>query len=234
MGARILVAEDDPQLLEVVRRYLHRDGYEVQGVADGRAAIDAARRDAPDLLVLDLMLPLVDGLDVCRVLRSESDLPIIVLTALSTENDVLLGLDLGADDYMTKPFSPPQLVARVRALLRRTGSSRRPNRVSEALTPISLGPLTVDPARHEVTVDGVAVSCTPGEFSILSALVAHPGQVFTRSQLLDVLHGDDRYFNRRVVDSHIKNLRHKIEPEPGRPRLLLTVYGLGYKASEPR
>jgi DNA-binding response OmpR family regulator len=229
MGAYVLVAEDDVKQAELIRRYLEREGHAVATVHDGRAALDEARTRTPDLLVLDVMMPKVDGLDVCRILRAESDVPVLMLTARATEDDLLLGLDLGADDYMTKPYSPRELVARVRTLLRRAA------RTGQDRTPVlRAGALVVDPARHEVTVDGARVDCTPGEFQVLELLAAHPGQVFTREQILSHLHGFDRYITSRTVDVHVMNLRRKIEPAPRLPVRLLTVYGVGYKlAAEP-
>lgn len=232
MCAHVLVAEDDAKQAELVRRYLRREGHTVTVVHDGRAAIEEARRREPDLLVLDIQMPRVDGLDVARVLRAESDLPILMLTARSTEDDLLLGLDLGADDYMTKPYSPRELMARIRTLLRRS-SARRPPEAPPAPDPVlRVGGLTVDPARHEVTVDGRPADCTPGEFHILAALAALPGRVFSRAQLLDSVHGFDRYITTRTVDVHIMNLRKKIEPDPRRPRYLVTVFGVGYKLTD--
>ncbi|MFI6323989.1 response regulator transcription factor [Nonomuraea sp. NPDC050556] len=211
MAAHVLVAEDDEGQAELVRRYLEREGHAVTVVHDGRAAIDEARAVQPDVVVLDLMMPRVDGLDVCRILRGESDVPVLMLTARSTEDDLLLGLDLGADDYMTKPFSPRELVARVRTLLRR---------VRAADQAFVVGDLTVDPIRHEVRRGGALIECTPGEFQLLATMAAEPGRVFSRSQLL----GFDRYITERTVDMHVMNLRKKIGPG-----LLATVYGVGYK-----
>ncbi|GAA0535847.1 DNA-binding response regulator [Saccharopolyspora subtropica] len=220
----MLVAEDDPKQAELVRRYLERENHRVVVVHDGRAAIDEARRRTPDLVVLDVMMPKVDGLDVCRVLRAESDVPILLLTARTTEDDVLLGLDLGADDYVTKPYSPRQLVARIRALLRRV---RRMRESGEQ--PLRVGELVVDPQRHEVTMGGVLLDCTPAEFRMLAVLAAEPGRAFTRAQLLSQAFGTDRYITERTVDVHVMNLRRKLEPDPRRPTYLLTVYGIGYK-----
>jgi len=227
MPAHILIAEDDAKQAELVRRYLEHDHHTVTVVGDGRSAIDEARRLRPDLLVLDIMLPLVDGLDVARVLRSESELPILMLTARSTEDDLLLGLDLGADDYMTKPFSPRELAARVRTLLRRTVPA--PTSVDGVLI---VGPLRIDPLRHRVEVDGAPVTVTAGEFRLLEALALEPGRVFSRQQLLEQLHGFDRFITGRTIDVHVMNLRKKIEAIPGRPRYLLTVYGVGYTLTD--
>ncbi|MFD7406361.1 response regulator [Streptomyces sp. NPDC059866] len=223
MCAHILIAEDDEMQAELIRRLLLQDGHNPVVVTDGRAAIDAAESRRPDLVVLDLMLPKVDGLGVCRVLRRHGDIPVLMLTARSTEDDVLLGLELGADDYMTKPYSPRELLARIRTVLRRT---LRPADDSPVLR---AGGITVDPARHEVTCDGIPVPCTPGEFAILHAMTAAPDRVFSRRQLLQLTRGHDRASTERAIDVHIMNLRKKIEPDPRRPVRLLTVFGVGYK-----
>ncbi|MFJ4971269.1 response regulator transcription factor [Streptomyces sp. NPDC088755] len=230
MCADVIVAEDDEKQAELVRRYLEREGHAVRIVGDGLAALDAVRHREPDLLVLDVMMPRADGLDVVRVLRAEArELPVLMLTARTTEDDLLLGLDLGADDYMTKPYSPRELMARVRTLLRRT---RRPGGgVDDPV--LRVGGLAVDPQRHEVTVDGEPVGCTRGEFRILAALAAGPDRVFSRQRLLAELHGFDRYISDRTVDVHVMNLRKKIEPTPRRPVRLLTVFGVGYKLTDP-
>ncbi|WP_370949822.1 response regulator transcription factor [Amycolatopsis sp. cg5] len=224
MCAHIVLAEDDEKQAELVRRYLERERHSVVVVPDGRAALDEVRRALPDLLVLDVMLPKVDGLDVCRILRAESDVPVLMLTARSTEDDLLLGLDLGADDYMTKPFSPRELMARVRTLLRRTSPSAPQPGASARV-----GTLTVDPVRHVVTNNGHPVECTPGEFRLLEVMASQPERVFTRAQLLEHLHGFDRYITHRAIDVHVLNLRKKIEAQPRKPVLLVTVYGVGYK-----
>jgi DNA-binding response OmpR family regulator len=229
--ARILVAEDDRKQADLIGRYLEREGYSVAVVHDGRAAIDAARQRCPDLLVLDVMMPRVDGLDVCRVLRAESDVPIIMLTARSTEDDMLLGLDLGADDYLTKPYSPRELVARVRTVLRRTRKGAGPSG-GAAEGPYRVGDLEVDTVRHEVRLNGAMVETTPAEFRILAALIAEPGRAFSRAQLLTEAFGFDHYALDRTVDVHVMNLRRKIEVNASDPRYLLTVYGVGYKMAE--
>jgi len=229
MCAYVLVAEDDPKQAELARRYLEHEGHAVVVVADGRAALEEIRSNPPDLMVLDVMMPRVDGLDVCRILRRDSDLPVLMLTARTTEDDLLLGLDLGADDYMTKPYSPRELAARVRTLLRRTRSAPAEAAADHVLR---VGTLQVDPVRHEVSVDGRPVTCTPGEFHLLEALAAEPGRVFTRDQLLRHLHGFDSYVTARTVDVHVMNLRRKIEPDPRRPVRLVTVYGIGYKLND--
>ncbi|QIQ04511.1 response regulator transcription factor [Streptomyces liangshanensis] len=230
MCAYVVVAEDDKKQAELVRRYLEREGHDVVVVHDGRAALEQVRHRPPDLLVLDVMMPKVDGLDVCRILRTESDLPVLMLTARSTEDDLLLGLDLGADDYMTKPFSPRELMARIRSLLRR---SARTVAAAPAPDPVlTVGALRVDPGRHEVWAHGRRIECTPGEFRLLEVLAERPGQVFTRAQILEQLHGFDRYITSRTVDVHVMNLRKKIEPHPRRARTLVTVYGVGYKLAD--
>ncbi len=228
MNARVLVAEDDTKQAEVIRRYLESEGHTALLVHDGRAALDEVRRHRPDLLVLDVMMPVVDGLDVCRVLRRESDLPVLMLTARSTEEDLLLGLDLGADDYLTKPYSPRELMARVRTLLRRT-------RASGTVTNdpvLRVGALAVDPVRRVVEVEGRQVACTPGEFDVLATMAAEPERVFTRRQLLASTRGDDRYITERTIDVHVLNLRKKIERVPRRPAYLQTVFGVGYRLSD--
>ncbi|GAA0405006.1 response regulator transcription factor [Microbispora corallina] len=227
MCAYVLVAEDDVKQADLVRRYLEHEGHRVVTVHDGRSALEEVRRRAPDLMVLDVMMPKVDGLDVCRIVRAESDLPVLMLTARTTEDDLLLGLDLGADDYMTKPYSPRELMARVRALLRRTRAA-----ASAPAPVLTAGAVTVDPARHEVVVDGRRIEFTPGEFQILELMAGEPGRVFTREQILLHLHGFDRYITSRAVDVHVMNLRRKIEPEPRRPVRLVTVHGVGYKLTD--
>ena len=223
----MLVAEDDPRQAEVLRRYLEADGHSTAVVHDGRSALEHARRQPPDLLVLDVMMPLVDGLDVCRTLRQESDLLVLMLTARGEEDDLVLGLGLGADDYVTKPYSPRELMARIQTLLRR--SRRDPAR----LPPVRrVGPLRLDPHRHEVTVTGRPVDCTPGEFALLAAMTAQPDRVFTRAQLLEHTSGFERNSTDRTIDVHVMNLRRKIEPDPRRPVHLITVYGIGYKLTD--
>ena len=225
MNGRILVAEDDPKQADLIRLYLEREGFAVAITNDGREALDEARRRAPDLVLLDVMMPRVDGLDVCRILRYESDVPIVMLTARSTEDDMLLGLDLGADDYIAKPYSPRELLARVRTILRRT--NRRDDNQQ-----FTIGELVVDTGRHEVHLSGSLVECTPKEFGILAALVASPGRAFTRLQLLEEAFGFDYDGLERTVDVHIANLRKKIEPDLADPTHLLTAYGVGYKCND--
>ncbi|MEV6341945.1 response regulator transcription factor [Actinoplanes sp. NPDC051851] len=226
MGARILIAEDDRKQSELLRVYLERDGHSVQVVADGRTALERCRSNAPDLVILDVMMPAMDGLDVCRVLRAESDVPIMLLTSRSTEDDILLGLELGADDYVTKPYSPRQLTARVRVLLRRTG------RIAAEPEVLTVGDLVIDAARFEARVRGELVPLTPKEFGILRALAAEPGRVFSRAQIIDRAFGFDRYIVERTVDAHVMNLRRKIEDDPANPVYVQTVYGRGYRMPE--
>ncbi|MEU0287026.1 response regulator [Streptomyces sp. NPDC052492] len=228
MRAHVLVAEDDEMQAELIRRSLLSEGHTVTVVHDGAAALDAARRLRPDLVVLDLMLPVLDGFDVCRTLRGDGDTPVLMLTARTAEDDVLRGLDLGADDYMTKPYSPRELLARIRTVLRRSGHGAPGERVVRA------GGISVDPARHEVRRDGEPVDCTPAEFAILLAMAAEPDRVFSRRQLLACTRGIDRASTERAVDVHIMNLRRKIEDDPRGPRRLLTVFGVGYKLSAAR
>ncbi|MGX1472077.1 UNVERIFIED_CONTAM: two-component system response regulator MtrA [Streptomyces canus] len=232
MCAHVLVAEDDEMQAELIRRSLLAEGHTATVVHDGRAALDAARRLAPDLVVLDLMLPVIDGFGVCRVLRRDEDIPVVMLTARSEEDDVLLGLELGADDYMTKPYSPRELMARIRTVLRRSGRGAAADRPEDPV--LRAGGLSVDPVRHEVRCDGAPVECTPAEFEILLAMVAEPERVFSRRQLLEVTRGTDRASTERAVDVHIMNLRRKIEADPRRPVRLLTVFGVGYKLSGGR
>ncbi|MEU6305866.1 response regulator transcription factor [Streptomyces chartreusis] len=230
MCAHVLVAEDDEMQAELIRRSLLSEGHTATVVHDGSAALDAARRLRPDLVVLDLMLPVIDGFGVCRVLRRDDDIPVLMLTARSAEDDVLLGLELGADDYMTKPYSPRELMARIRTVLRRSGraAGRRENPLVRAAG------IAVDPERHEVRCDGAPVECTPAEFEILLAMVAEPERVFSRRQLLECTRGTDRASTERAVDVHIMNLRRKIEADPRSPARLLTVFGVGYKLSGGR
>jgi DNA-binding response OmpR family regulator len=226
VNGRILIAEDDVKQAELIRLYLEREGYSVLVTHDGRTALDQIRARQPDLVVLDWMMPGMDGLDVTRAVRMGSDVPIILLTARSTEDDLLLGLDLGADDYMTKPFSPRELAARVRTVMRR----RTPTPGGDQL--IRIGSLEVDAVRHEVRIEGTAVEVTPKEFAILEALARSPGRAFTRIQLLQQAFGFDYEGLERTVDVHVLNLRKKIEPDAAAPTYLLTVYGVGYKMAE--
>ncbi len=223
MQHKILVVDDDRKTVDLIALYLRRDHYEVLTAYDGRAALEVARQRRPHLVVLDWMLPKVDGMEVCRTLRQESDVPIIMLTARTTEEDKLMGLNLGADDYVVKPFSPRELVARVRVVLRRL--SQDEGSVEE----LRFGELTVDLARHEVQVRGGRVHLTPKEFKLLGVLAQRPGFVFTRSALLDQVFGFNYEGYERTVDVHLGNLRKKIELDPEHPAYIQTVYGVGYK-----
>ena len=226
MTARILVADDDPKHAQLIRLYLEREGHQVLTVGDGRAALDQARARRPDLIVLDIMMPFVDGLDVCRILRAESNVAILLVTARSSENDMLLGLDIGADDYLAKPVSPRELTARVRALLRRVGA---PGVQSSSLR---VGDLEIDAGRFEVRVLGEPVNLTAKEFGILELLAREPGRVFTRGQIIDKTFGFEHDVSERTVDAHVVNLRRKIETNPAEPRYVQTVYGRGYRMAE--
>ncbi|MER5717964.1 response regulator transcription factor [Streptomyces sp. NPDC002132] len=231
MCAHVLVAEDDAMQAELIRRSLLAEGHSATVVHDGSAALDAVRRESPDLVVLDLMLPVIDGFGVCRVLRRSDDVPVLMLTARAAEEDVLLGLELGADDYMTKPYSPRELMARIRTVLRRSGRTADGRREAPV---VRAAGIAVDPERHEVRCDGEPVDCTPAEFQILLALAGEPERVFSRRQLLQCTRGFDRSSTERAVDVHIMNLRRKIEADPRRPVRLLTVFGVGYKLSGGR
>lgn len=222
VSAYLLVAEDDRGQAEVLRRYLTAAGYDTVVVYDGRAALDEVRRRRPDLLVLDVMMPGLGGLTVARILRAESAVPILMLTARAGEDDILAGLDGGADDYLTKPYSPRELTARVRALLRRSCGPTHD-------MVLTVGKLVVDVSQHQVYADGHLVNCTPGEFAILAAMAAQPDRVFTRAQLLEQTNGVERDSVERSIDVHVLNLRRKVEPNPKRPTRLVTVYGIGYK-----
>lgn len=220
----ILVVDDDHRIVELVTLYLKREGYRVLQAFDGNAALDLARADPPSLAILDLMLPGVNGLVICKTLQGELGLPVIMLTARSTEEDRMRGLDLGADDYVVKPFSPRELVSRVRAVLRRVKRARDQG----AGGPIDFGPLRIDPARHEVAVGGRAVELTPTEFRILIALARAPGQVFTRQQLLDRAFDEAFEGFERNIDVHVMNLRRKLGLSSEGPAIK-TVYGVGYR-----
>ena len=223
--ATILVVDDEPKIARLLRDYLERAGFGVSIAHDGREALMRARTERPDLVILDLGLPALDGLDVTRQLRRDGDMPILMLTARDDEADRVAGLELGADDYVTKPFSPREVVARVRAILRRRGGPS-----GEAV--IRVGALEVDPGRMRVMVNGRGVELTGTEFALLSALARQPGRVYTRSQLLDAIHGTAFESYERAIDAHVKNLRRKLEPDPHRPRLLLTVHGVGYRLTD--
>jgi DNA-binding response OmpR family regulator len=224
----VLIVDDEVQIVDLARDYLEHAGFAVITAADGRAGLSLARTRSPDLLILDLGMPELDGLDVIRAVRRDSNLPIVVLTARDDELDKLLGLELGADDYVTKPFSPRELVARVKAVLRRM----EPSDVSSEL--IRAGEVSLDLPRMRVEVEGRLVELTPTEFELLATLARRPGRIFTRSQLLDAVRGVTIESYERAIDSHIKNLRRKIEPDPRSPRFILTVYGVGYRFADER
>ncbi|HEY6104236.1 MAG TPA: response regulator transcription factor [bacterium] len=225
--ATILVVDDEPKIAQLARDYLEHAGFTVLTAADGSTGLARAREDRPDLIVLDLRLPDLDGLDVTRALRKDSSVPIIMLTARGEESDKLVGLELGADDYVVKPFSPKELVARVRAVLRRWEHAA----VADADI-LRAGDLVLDVPRMRVTAGGAPVELSPTEFQLLTALARHPGRVFTRSQLLDALHGVAFESYERAIDAHVKNLRRKLELDPRRPRYILTVYGVGYRLAD--
>lgn len=223
----VLIVDDEPKIVQLARDYFERGGFTVADASDGQAALTAFRRQPAHLLVLDVGLPGRDGLDVIREIRKASNVPIIILTARGEETDKLIGLELGADDYVVKPFSPKELVARARAVLRRAEAAAIPSDLVRA------GDLTLDVPRMRLSVADRPVELTPTEFQLLTALARQPGRIFTRAQLLDVVHGIAFESYERAIDTHIKNLRRKIEPDPRRPRYLITVYGVGYKLSEP-
>jgi len=226
----ILVVEDEPDIADLVKYHLEKAGLPARVVGDGKQALELIVRDQPDLIVLDLMLPGMDGLELCRRLRGSPatrGIPLIMLTAKAEEVDRIVGLEMGADDYIPKPFSPRELVARVKAVLRRTAAAPEP---SEA--PVTAGALRLDPARHEVTRGGQPVLLSAMEFRLLEFFLRHRGRVYTRSQLLDQVWGQDRFVEPRTVDVHIRRLREKVEDDPRRPTLIVTVRGLGYKCRE--
>ena len=231
IAPKILVVDDEHSLVDLVRSYLEAEGYRVSEAFDGYSALQIAEQERPDVVVLDVMMPGLDGVEVCRRLRHFSNAYVLMLTSKSGEVDKLIGLSVGADDYMTKPFSPRELVARVKAMLRRaemgaaTGAGRLSPDVPE---PVVFGDLVVDVARHEVTQGGKIVQLTPREFDLLAALSAHPGLVFTRAQLLHRVWGDEVY-DGRVVDVHITGLRKKLDDDPASPRYIETVRGVGFR-----
>ena len=224
----ILVVDDEPKIVKLVRDYLERAGFAVRAASDGKSALSLARTERPDLIVLDLGLPQMDGLDVTRELRKLSNVPIIMLTARSEESDKLIGLELGADDYITKPFSPKELVARVRVVFRRMETY-----AANGAEIVRAADLTLDVSRMRVLAqDREIEELTPTEFTLLAALTRYPGRVFTRAQLLGALHGVAFESYERAIDAHIKNIRHKLELSQAQPRYILTVYGIGYKFAD--
>ncbi len=225
LGNKILVVDDDPNVVELVRLYLERDGHEVLIANDGVSGLELAREELPDLIVLDLMMPRMDGMEVCRTLRQESSVPVVMLTAMVEEDDRLAGLDLGADDYITKPFSPRELAARVRAVLRRTARDR------DDAGPgwLESGPFAVDLRQQSVTVAGTLITLTPTEFRLIALLVREPGRIFSREQIIDRVFGYDFDGFDRTVDAHMSSLRRKVDTVPGTAKRIQTVYGSGYR-----
>jgi DNA-binding response OmpR family regulator len=226
MSQKILVVDDELDIVKVVRAYLEQSGFRVITASDGEQALAAFRHEQPDLIVLDLNLPKLDGLDVCRTIRRDSNVPIIMLTARVDETDRLIGLEIGADDYIVKPFSPREVVARVRTVLRRSAPA------PEQPSLITVGALSIDPLKHEVQLQNRSIDLTPSEFNILLAMAAQPGRAFSRMELLDAAQGESYEGYERSIDVHIKNLRQKLGDEPRDPTYILTVYGVGYKFND--
>ena len=226
MGQKILVVDDELEIVKVVRAYLEQGGFRVITASDGQQALATFRHEHPDLVVLDLNLPQLDGLDVCRTIRRESNVPVIMLTARVEEPDRLIGLAIGADDYIVKPFSPREVVARVQTVLRRSAPA------VEQPALITVGELTIDTTKHAVHLHDRLIDLTPTEFNLLAAMAAQPGRAFSRMDLLDAAQGEAYEGYERTIDVHIKNLRQKLGDEPRDPTYLLTVYGVGYKFSD--
>ena len=223
----ILIVEDEPSIAAVVDLYLRRAGYQTLRAADGKAALEALDHASPDLVILDIMLHQVDGFAITRWIRDRGDTPIIIVSSRREESDRIAGLELGADDYVVKPFSPKELVARVRAVLRRTSTVEMLRE-----QPIRVADIEIDPQRMRVTASGRAIELTPTEFQLLVGLAREPGRVFTRGQLLDAIHGVALESYERAIDAHVKNIRKKLEPDPGTPRYVLTVHGVGYRFAD--
>jgi DNA-binding response OmpR family regulator len=226
----VLIVDDEANLVELVKGYLEREGFGVVTACDGPSGVDAARSSRPDVVVLDLMLPGFDGFEVCRRLRQFTDAYVLMLTARGEEIDRIVGLEVGADDYLTKPFSPRELVARVKAMLRRPRTGAQP--APEVPAALHVGPLTIDQDRHEVELDGQPVALTPREFALLTTLAEQPGRVFTRAQLLERVWGAE-FYDEHVVDVHVANLRHKLADTPTAAQLIETVRGVGYRVLQP-
>jgi len=226
MSQKILVVDDEFEIVKVVRAYLEQSGFRVITASDGQQALVVFRHEQPDLVVLDLNLPQRDGLDVCRAIRRDSNVPIIMLTARVEETDRLIGLEIGADDYITKPFSPREVVARVRTVLRRSTPVPEPSSL------LMIGALSIDPLKHEVQLQSRSIDLTPSEFNILLIMASQPGRAFSRMDLLDAAQGEAYEGYERSIDVHIKNLRQKLDDEPRDPTYILTVYGVGYKFSD--
>jgi DNA-binding response OmpR family regulator len=223
---RVLIVDDEPKIVQIARDYLENAGFSVVAAYDGESALAAVRSQSPDLIVLDLGLPDMDGLDVCRKVRRNSNVPIVMLTARDEEPDKLVGLELGADDYVTKPFSPKELVARIRAVFRRVEA------VEETPEVIRVLDVTLETGSMRLRIGDRNVDLTPTEFQLLAKLAGQPGRIFTRAQLLESIHGVAIESYERAIDAHIKNIRRKIEPNPSEPRYILTVYGVGYRFSD--
>jgi DNA-binding response OmpR family regulator len=226
MSQKILVVDDEHEIVKVVRAYLEQSGFRVITASDGPQALAVFRHEQPDLIVLDLNLPKLDGLDVCRAIRRDSNVPIIMLTARVEETDRLIGLEIGADDYITKPFSPREVVARVRTVLRRSAPAPEPASL------ITIGALSIDPLKHEVQLQSRSIDLTPSEFNILLTMASQPGRAFSRMDLLDAAQGEAYEGYERSIDVHIKNLRQKLGDEPRDSTYILTVYGVGYKFND--
>jgi len=223
---KILVVDDEKKIVDIVKAYLEREGHQVLVAYEGKSALESARRQSPDLIVLDLMLPEISGWDLCRILRKESDVPIIMLTARDETTDKIVGLELGADDYVTKPFDPKELVSRVSAVLRRSGGK------TLSKGQLNVADLSIDVEKRRVYRGDEAIELTPMEFDLLRVMAENPSRVYNRMQLLDRVQGEAYEGYDRTIDSHIKNLRKKIEPDPDHPRYIITVYGVGYKLEE--
>jgi len=225
----ILIVEDDRNIASLIEQYLQKDGFETLSAGDGDNGLALARRENPALVILDINLPGMDGWEVCRALRRDSDVPILMLTARAEEMDRVVGLSIGADDYVVKPFSPRELVERVKAILRRTTVRAEPS----AAVILESGPIRLDPERHAVTMNGTDVSLTPSEFKLLQTMMQAPGKVFSRDELLDRLYDNGGVVVDRVIDVHMGKLRQKLEPDPSTPQFLLTVHGIGYRFADP-
>jgi DNA-binding response OmpR family regulator len=223
---KVLIVDDEKKIAEIIKAYLEREGFQTVTAYDGKTALDLAFKQHPNLIILDLMLPEVSGWDVCRAIRKESDIPIIMLTARDEVTDKIVGLEMGADDYVTKPFDPKELVSRVRAVLRRTELKVQPRDI------IRIADLSIDIAKRQVQRSNIFIDLTPNEFDLLRVMAENPERVFSRMQLLDKVQGDSYEGYERTIDSHIKNLRKKLELDPEHPRYIITVYGVGYKMEE--
>ncbi|HBK67606.1 MAG TPA: DNA-binding response regulator [Firmicutes bacterium] len=226
MNETILIIEDEAKVAQIIRAYLEKEGYKIRIITDGAKVIDEIKNNPPDLIILDRMLPNVSGDLLCTQIRQQNEIPILMLSALTTEEERIFGLQIGADDYMIKPFSPKELVTRVMALLRRSKKKERP-----APLVLDNGRLLIDPLKYEVYRDGTKLSLTPTEFQLLLMLAIHAGQVFRREALLEKLQGTSYEGYERTIDAHIKNLRQKLEPYPAKPRYIKTIFGVGYKFS---